>query len=66
MRYEQKMFSIVTALAVVVSSFSTDAKAAGAKNAGLIGAQYAVEDFTNLQNLSRFSSLDRAFAEDDD
>ncbi len=61
----RKMILIVAALAVVAASFLPDAKAAGATKPGLVGAQYGSEDFTDLQNLSRLSGLERAFTEDD-
>ena len=57
---------IVVALAVVATYFSPNAEAEKVKKSGLIGAQYGSEDFTNLQNLSRLDSLERAFSEDDD
>jgi hypothetical protein len=64
----KKTILIVMALTVVevVTSFSADVRAAEAKQPGLIGGQFGSEDFTNLQNLSRLSSLERAFSEDDD
>jgi hypothetical protein len=64
----KKTILIVAALAIVgvATSFSADGKADGAKKSGLVGGQYGSEDFTNLQNLSRLSSLERAFSEDDD
>jgi len=55
----RKTILIVVAFAVfeLVTSFSAEAKANPAKKSGLIGGQFGSEDFTNLQNLSRLSSL---------
>jgi len=70
---KKKTILIVVSLTVVgvVTSFSADAKADlgprdGANKPGLIGIQYGSEDFTDIQNLSRLSSLERAFSSKDD
>ncbi|MHC4805667.1 MAG: PA14 domain-containing protein [Planctomycetota bacterium] len=47
-------------------SFSSAVQADEPKRPGLVGAQYGSEDFTDLQNLSRLGSLERAFSQDDD
>ncbi|MHC4192409.1 MAG: hypothetical protein ACYSUB_22525 [Planctomycetota bacterium] len=64
----KKAILIVVALAVVevVTPFAADARADGTKKPGLIGVQYGSADFTNIENLSRLSSLQRTFSRDDD
>ena len=49
----------------VVIGFSQSADAEGLKKPGLIGVQYGSADFTDLQNLSRLSSLQRTFGQGD-
>ena len=58
----------VVALSFVCSviGFSQSAGAESLKKTGLIGGQFGSEDFTDVQSLSRLSSLERAFTEDDD
>jgi hypothetical protein len=64
----RKTILIVTVVAVITGATFCPGKAtaAGTRKPGLIGGQYGSEDFTELQSLSRLSSLERAFSEDDD
>jgi len=64
----RKMSLIVVMLAVVsvATSFSADARAASAREPGLIGGQFGSEDFTDLEHLAHLNSLERSWSEDDD
>jgi hypothetical protein len=56
---------VVLAIGAIVTSFSADAKAEGTKVPGLVGVQYGSEDFSEIQDLTRLSSLERKFTQDD-
>jgi len=56
---------LVLALVGVVTVFSAEAVAVDGKLPGLIGVQYGSEDFSNIQDLTRLSSLERKFTQDD-
>jgi len=49
----------------VVTLFSMNALAAARKLPGLVGVQYGSEDFTNIQDVTRLSSLERKFTQND-
>ena len=56
---------VILVLVGVVTVFSAEAVAVDGKLPGLIGVQYGSEDFSNIQDLTRLSSLERKFTQDD-
>ncbi|MHC4193685.1 MAG: hypothetical protein ACYSP9_05865, partial [Planctomycetota bacterium] len=52
---------MVLAIVAVVTSFSVNAVAVDGKLPGLVGVQYGSEDFSEIQDLTRLSSLERKF-----
>jgi hypothetical protein len=56
---------MVLAIVAVVTSFSVNAVAVDGKLPGLVGVQYGSEDFSEIQDLTRLSSLERKFTQDD-
>jgi len=56
---------LVLVLVGAVTVFSAEAGAVDGKLPGLVGVQYGSEDFSNIQDLSRLSSLERKFTQDD-